>query len=309
VDGSSNSKTNNYQFSVTGATAATLTYDENGNMTSDGTNTYSWDAENRLIRITYPGTGNNSQFTYDALGHTVKIVEFVSGSVTGTKQFIWCGDLMCEARNAGDSLLNQYFSYGQTISGSNYFYTKDAPPGSVRELTDSSGNIQAQYSYDPYGRVTQLQGSLASDFQYAGYYFHAQSGLCLAVHRGYNSSLGRWLSRDPVTDPAFTLLISPREFSNRSPMVIHNVNGREASTSPEINLYAYVANAPLLFNDPSGLKPKCAVSDECREKCNSVCSSLYDYPSAAWLTCMTACLALCKEVNALRTWLRRFVEH
>ena len=44
--------------------------------------------------------------------------------------------------------------------------------GSVREMTDTTGAIQARYDYDPYGRVTQIAGSMASDFQYAGYYKH-----------------------------------------------------------------------------------------------------------------------------------------
>jgi hypothetical protein len=32
-----------------------LSYDLNGNMTSDGSNSYAWDADNKLIKITYPG--------------------------------------------------------------------------------------------------------------------------------------------------------------------------------------------------------------------------------------------------------------
>ena len=37
-------------------------------MTSDGTNSYAWDAENRMIKITYPGSSNFSSFVYDGLG-------------------------------------------------------------------------------------------------------------------------------------------------------------------------------------------------------------------------------------------------
>jgi hypothetical protein len=53
VDGSSNTKTNNYQLTATGTPSTSLTYDANGNMTSDGTNSYQWDAENRLIKINF----------------------------------------------------------------------------------------------------------------------------------------------------------------------------------------------------------------------------------------------------------------
>ena len=72
VDGSSNSKTNTAQVNVQGGTSASLTFDACGNMLSDGTNSFAWDAENRLIKVTYPGSGNNSQFTYDPIGRNVQ---------------------------------------------------------------------------------------------------------------------------------------------------------------------------------------------------------------------------------------------
>jgi RHS repeat-associated protein len=152
----------------------------------------------------------------------VKIVESVSGSVTNTKQFLWGRYEMCEARDASSSLVNQYFDHGQTISGNNYHYSCDHL-WSVRELTDSTGALQAQYSYDLNGKVTRLQGSLTSDFQYAGYYFHTTSGLSMAVYRAYSSVLGRWFSRDPIEE------------------------------SGGLNQYAYVLNQPIRRSDPLGL--------------------------------------------------------
>jgi RHS repeat-associated protein len=78
--------------------------------------------------------------------------------------------------------------------------------------------------YDPYGQVTQTVGSLASDFQYAGYYFHAPSGLNLTLTRAYSPTLGRWINRDPI--------------------------GEDGGT----NLYAYVDNEPIQATDPYGLQ-------------------------------------------------------
>jgi YD repeat-containing protein len=43
---------------LTALSGQALGYDANGNLTSDGQRTYSWDAENRLVGIAYPG--NNS---------------------------------------------------------------------------------------------------------------------------------------------------------------------------------------------------------------------------------------------------------
>ncbi len=43
-------------------------HDAAGNLTDDGTRTYAWDAEQRLVRIGYTGTGRSSEFRYDAFG-------------------------------------------------------------------------------------------------------------------------------------------------------------------------------------------------------------------------------------------------
>ncbi len=70
----------------------------------------------------------------------------------------------------------------------------------------------------------KIAGTSESDFQYAGYYDHSRSGLKLTLNRAYKADLGRWLNRDPI---------------------------REAGG---LNLFAYVANNPTLFIDPTGLQ-------------------------------------------------------
>ena len=125
----------------------------------------------QLIQITYPGSGNNSQFVYAAFSGLVKIVETTSSTVTSTKQFIRCGNQLCEEQNASSTLQKQFFGWGQTISGTNYAYTRDHL-GSVRDMTDSSGNVVAHCEYDMYGQATQTVGNptvIRADFQYAGY--------------------------------------------------------------------------------------------------------------------------------------------
>lgn len=95
--------------------------------------------------------------------------------------------------------------------------------GSVREMTDSSGTIQARYDYDPYGRATSITSTVPSDFQYAGYYEHASSGLNLTLFRAYDPNTARWLSRDPEGE------------------------GSDAT------LYSYSFNDPVNLTDPLGL--------------------------------------------------------
>ncbi|HEY9778281.1 MAG TPA: RHS repeat-associated core domain-containing protein, partial [Planktothrix sp.] len=223
VDGGSNTKSNAYQLNMPTGTSSALSYDLNGNLLNDGTNAYFWDAENRLIKITYPGSGNNSAFSYDGFGRNVSIVETVSGSVTSTKQFVWTAFTRREARNSSGAVTEQFFGRGEIISGTNYFYTKDKRR-SIREMTNSTGVVQSQYDYDPFGRTTLLQGSLASDFQLASYFIHAPSNLYITAHRAYSPNIGRFLNRDPI-----------------------GVRGG-------LNLYAYVGNSPMGAIDPSGLQ-------------------------------------------------------
>ena len=52
------------QYTAVGA--VTPTYDANGNLTADGTFTYGYDAENRLISAS--GAGNTVSYAYDAQG-------------------------------------------------------------------------------------------------------------------------------------------------------------------------------------------------------------------------------------------------
>ncbi len=224
TDAVPNTTTVPYSIYTVAPNGSTPTYDLNGNMTSDGINTYLWDAENRIVEIDYPGAGNNSAFTYDGLGRCVKIVETVSSSVTSTKQFVWCDNQRCEARDAGSSVTAQYYEGGETIGGTNYYYNKDYL-GSIREVTDGSGNVLSQYNYTPYGQAMKFSESVPADFQYAGYYYHIPSGLNLTLNRAYIPSLGRWMSRDPI------------------------------DKEDDVNLYAYVENQPTSQTDPLGLWP------------------------------------------------------
>jgi RHS repeat-associated protein len=223
TDGANNTVINNYQVAVNGPSSTSLTFDANGNMTSDGVKTFAWDAENRLIKITYPGGGNFSQLLYDANGIKGQITETVASALTSTKQLVNSGSRICEERDASNAVTKKFFGRGQTMSGSNYFYFFDHL-GSIRDLIDSSGIVQAHYEYDLFGQRTRTTGALDSDFQYAGYYMHAQSGLNLTVYRAYNSSQGRWINRDPIQEDG------------------------------DLDLYAYSRNSPLTNVDPSGLQ-------------------------------------------------------
>lgn len=224
IDGADSSKTNTYKLSVTGAPNQSFMHDANGNVTSNGANTYQWDAENRPIKTIRPGSGNYTEFVYDALGHKVKELEYVSSSLTSTKQNLWDGSVrVCEQRDASGNVLKLCYSLGEKVGGVTKLHGLDHL-GSVRDVVGPGETIEAQYSYSPFGQQVVLQGSAsASTFGYAGMYVHAPTGLNLTPYRAYDSNIGRWLSRDPIGESA------------------------------GINLYTYVGNNPYLFADPLGL--------------------------------------------------------
>jgi RHS repeat-associated protein len=206
TDSSSNVRTNEYQTVIPAEPTYSPTFDGDGNELTNGAGqTYTWDAKNELASIVYTAgsnSGNHTEFAYDAVGRRIAIVERTgttlgSGTVTSTKQLVWNGTRIAEERNVSNTVTKEFFAQGEQIGGSAYYYTRDHL-GSVREMTDRTGAIQARYDYDPYGRTRLVQGTMASDFQYAGYYAHAPSGLNLTLFRAYDPNTAKWLARDPM---------------------------------------------------------------------------------------------------------------
>ena len=201
------------------------TYDNNGNLLSDGSRSYAWDAENRLVGITYPGvSGKATAFTYDGLGRrtTIGNTPAGGGSAVATS-YVWCGTELCQARDAGNAVTREYLNEGEYVPGSPAQPYGIDQIGSVRRAFASVTSAPA-YDYDPYGVPLQASAPV-TDFTYAGLFHEAGSGLDLALYRAYDPVAGRWLSRDPL--------------------------GEESDLAA--NLYDYVGGSPVAFIDPMGL--------------------------------------------------------
>jgi RHS repeat-associated protein len=225
----SQSATYNTLNQLTDLSGQALTYDANGNLTADGQRTYAWDAENRLVGIGYPGTpGKATAFTYDGLGRraTVSSTPPGGGSATVTS-YLWCGDDICQARDAGNTTIRSYYDEGEYLPGTpaqTLYYGIDQI-GSVRRVFASTSSAPA-YGYDPYGVPLQATAP-TTDFVYAGMFYNADSGLYLTKYRAFDPIGGRWLSRDPLGETT-------------------NVVG---------NLYPYVDGNPVALIDPDGRNP------------------------------------------------------
>jgi RHS repeat-associated protein len=200
--------------------------DANGSMASDGQRTYSWDAEKRLVGIDYVGQpGKHTTLSYDGLGRRSAITTTNGGSTTKTN-YIWCGEKLCQTRNADNSLARSYFPEGEALAGvgANLYYGPDQI-GSVRDafvVTSLSTTAQA-YDYEPYGTPTQAPiDARTPDFRFGGLFYHQDSGLYLATYRAYDPRAARWLSRDPIGEAG------------------------------GLNLYTYVNGNPISYVDPKG---------------------------------------------------------
>jgi len=217
IDHNTTNKTIN--VNVSGGAARTLLYDANGNLTNDGNGkAYGWDAANRLISITQ--ASGVTGFVYDGKGRRVQ--ETQNGTII--KQWVWCGGAQpCEERDGTNNVTKRFYKEGEQLNGIAYFWTRDHL-GSVREMTDSAGNLVARYDFDPYGRRTLVSGTDLADFGFTGDYYHAASGLNLTLYRAYDANLGRWLSRDKL--------------------------GELGPDGPDV--YLYVLNNPINHRDPTG---------------------------------------------------------
>jgi RHS repeat-associated protein len=216
----------NADNAMTGFNGTALSYDANGNLISDGTNSYTWDARNHLTAIS---GGTTASFVYDAYGRRVQ--KTVNGTST---QFLYDGWNPIQELQGGTPSANLLTGLGidgrfqRTDSAGARDYLIDIL-GSTLALTDSSGTIQTSYTYEPFGNTTISGASSTNPYQFTGreddgtgsYFYRA---------RYYSPMWARFISQDPIG------------FAGKSP-----------------NLYSYVADSPTNLVDPSGNAWQCWV--------------------------------------------------
>lgn len=166
---------------------ATLAYDANGNMLSDGVNTFAWNSRNQLAAI----NGNSMQ--YDAFGRRIKNAQGLSILYDGDNDVQeLAGSSAVASRLTGKT--DEFFSIS-TPNGT-LFPIVDAL-GSVLELVDSSGKMAVQYTYDSFGNTTSTSPAIQNSFQYTG---RENDGTGLYYYRAryYWPFVGRFISEDPL---------------------------------------------------------------------------------------------------------------
>jgi RHS repeat-associated protein len=89
-----------------------------------------------------------------------------------------------------------------------HFVTCDGNGNVWTLVSAGTGTETARYEYGPFGEPLRLTGAAAGSnpFRFSTKRTEDGTGLVLYEYRAYSPALGRWLSRDPLGEPGFTLI-------------------------------------------------------------------------------------------------------
>jgi RHS repeat-associated protein len=215
--------------------SATLSYDANGNLASDGTHSYTWNDRNQLAQVVASGSSTTSAtYQYDGLGRRV---ESLTGGATTT--YLYDGINIVQEQSDDKANLLTGLSPDETFTWSDSSGTSsflgDAL-GSTVALAGESGAIATQYAYSTFGSTSSTGTASSNPFEFTGREDDS-TGLYNLRARYYSPTLSRFISEDPYN---FARL----ETKNLS-----------LSNSFFANGYTYVLDSPSNYRDFSGLSP------------------------------------------------------
>jgi RHS repeat-associated protein len=222
--GTGTTPTNQFYQIPGGPTGTSHYYDLNGNLTSDLTNTYTWDAEGKAITI------NGIGLTYDALGRMVE--QNSSGAYT---QILYSpiGKLGLMSKQVAVNVFmplpggEQATYTNGTIRFRHYDWQ-----GSARLESNTAQQEYGDIAYAPFGESYAISKNPYPSF--TGQQQDTSSGTTGVydfLFREYSAGEGRWISPDPA-----------------------GMGAVDPSNPQSWNRYAYVVNNPLALVDQLGLQ-------------------------------------------------------
>ena len=203
-------------------TPQAFTYDDDGNMLTNGEWTYTWNGENRMVQAVKDNT-TKIEFKYDYMGRRFekKKYTWVSNAwqLDTVEKYVWNSYNIVAIYNAS-TILQKTMLYGLDINGGlqtaggvgglvlvndvvnskNYLPLYDGN-GNVRVYLDSADNsVAAEYDYDPGTNFTVKAGIQADELAAIGSFSSMpyESTIKAFIYPIRIVKDGRFLSRDPM---------------------------------------------------------------------------------------------------------------
>jgi RHS repeat-associated protein len=192
-----------------------ITYDLNGNMTARGSQTLTWDVENRLVTVS-----GGASFVYDGDGNRVKKTEGGQTTVYVNKYY--------EKNVTTGEVTTSYYLGSKLVAqrkGTTLSYVMQDHLGSTSVTANSSGISNGDIRYTPFGHTRFSTGIIPTDKKFTGQRLDA-TGLYYYGARYYDATIGRFISPDTIVP----------NFANPQ----------------SLNRYSYCYNNPLRYTDPTG---------------------------------------------------------
>jgi RHS repeat-associated protein len=207
--------TTNYAYSANSNRLAGLSglvntadvYDTDGNLTSDGPNSYSYDARGRLVQAT--AAALTTQYGINGLGQRAS--KSGAGISTGANEFVYDSGHLIGEYDATGNPIEETVWFDNTpvavltgVGGAALVYAVSADwLGAPHVISNSIGTPVWIWDHLAFGDNAPNQnpsgfGSFVYNLRFPGQYADAETGLNYNMARDYNPAIGRYVESDPV---------------------------------------------------------------------------------------------------------------
>ena len=192
--------------------------------TPNGTTTYQYGAFGELQKVVTPT--KTIEYLHNA--NNQRVAKKVDGVIV--EKYLWANLTTLLAIYDKDDNLVQRFEYADSrmpiamTQNNQKYYLHYDQVGSLRAVSDTTGNIIKEVSYDTFGKLLRDSNeAFKVPFGFAGGLQDSDTGLVRFGYRDYDPYTGKWTAKDPI-----------------------------GFSGGDSNLYGYVLGDPVSFIDPTG---------------------------------------------------------